>query len=236
MAQPLSTTQNTPITGSPTTSRGARTRDAVREAAASCFAERGYDDTTGAEVGRRAGVSEATVFSYFGSKAGLLLAVMDDFYDRLLDETQEAAAAPGDATSRFRGLVDRWAARVEHDWSLIVVFGQQARYRSEDSEVSRRWAELNRRFTRAHLDVLAELHDAGRLADDLPLTLARDMLFGTLEHTGLGQMAAGRAIALRETARRLVDLLIGSDDAPTADVTDRLARIERKLDELGATS
>lgn len=217
----------------PTTARGVRTRDAVRDAASACFSELGYDDATAAEVARRAGVSEATVFSYFGSKAGLLLAVMERFYELLLEETEEAAGAPGDAADRFRHLVDTWAARVERDWSLIVVFGQRARY-GPDSELSRRFSELNRRFTRAHLEVLDELACEGRLATDLPLTLARDLLFGTLEHTGLGQAAAGKPVTLRPTARRLVDLLVGS---PTPDdLTARLDRIERTLEDLRTRS
>ena len=221
----------------PATGRGVRTRNAVREAAADCFAALGYDAATAAEIARRAGVSEATVFSYFGSKRGLLMAVMEDFYAGLLSETQRGAAAPADAAERFRRLVDTWASRVEQDWPLIQVFGQRARYGS-DPELTQAFTELNRRFTRAHLEVLGELETQGRVAADLPLTLARDVLFGGLEHTALGQLAAGRPIALREPARRIVDLLVRSvPDAPppkgdAGAVRAQLSRIERKLERL----
>jgi AcrR family transcriptional regulator len=53
------------------------TRRRVRDAADRLFLEHGYAATSMDDVARRAGVSRQTVFSAFGSKAGLLKEVLD---------------------------------------------------------------------------------------------------------------------------------------------------------------
>lgn len=52
-------------------------RNALIEAASQLFAERGYHDSSVAEIGARAGVSRGLVNHHFGSKENLLTAVID---------------------------------------------------------------------------------------------------------------------------------------------------------------
>lgn len=52
-------------------------RRAILAVARRGFAERGYEHTTTAEIARRAGVSEGTIFNHFQSKQGLLEAVVE---------------------------------------------------------------------------------------------------------------------------------------------------------------
>jgi AcrR family transcriptional regulator len=54
------------------------TRARILETAGELFLSRGYQATTTAAIGKAAGVSEASVFSTFGSKADLLVAVVSD--------------------------------------------------------------------------------------------------------------------------------------------------------------
>lgn len=49
----------------------AATRQALRDAAIELFAERGYDRTTVRDIATRAGVNQALLFRYFGSKEAL---------------------------------------------------------------------------------------------------------------------------------------------------------------------
>src|SRR5262245_60757914 len=52
-------------------------REALIEAASSLFAERGYHDSSVAEIGARAGSSRGLVNHHFGSKENLLAAVIE---------------------------------------------------------------------------------------------------------------------------------------------------------------
>ncbi len=56
----------------------ATSRDTIAEAACELFLERGYADTTVAEITRRAGVSRSSFFNYFTSKSDVLWAGLDE--------------------------------------------------------------------------------------------------------------------------------------------------------------
>jgi AcrR family transcriptional regulator len=62
------------------------TKAALLQAAAELFAERGFDQTTVRDVGARAGVNQALLFRYFGSKQELFAEVLNHHSKALLDE------------------------------------------------------------------------------------------------------------------------------------------------------
>ena len=75
-----------------------RTREVILDAAERLFAERGYEETSLADVGQLAGVSRATPGYFFGSKAELHRAVLERcFADirRAVREGKERALASG---------------------------------------------------------------------------------------------------------------------------------------------
>ena len=53
-------------------------RDVLEEAALELFLEQGYDSTTVDQIAQRAGVSRATFFNYFSSKADVLWCAVDE--------------------------------------------------------------------------------------------------------------------------------------------------------------
>ncbi len=64
--------------------RSAQTRDELLAAAQRRFFEAGYHATTLGDVADDAGYTKGAVYSTFGSKAGLFLALFDDIVDRRL--------------------------------------------------------------------------------------------------------------------------------------------------------
>ena len=77
-----------------------RSRELILDAAETLFAERGYEETSLAEVGERAGVSRGTPGYFFGSKAVLHRAVLERcFADvrRAVREGKERALASGES-------------------------------------------------------------------------------------------------------------------------------------------
>lgn len=76
----------------------ARTRTAILDAAERLFAQRGFEATSLAEVGRAAGVSRGTPGYFFGSKAALHRAVLARCFEdvrRAVREGKERALASG---------------------------------------------------------------------------------------------------------------------------------------------
>src|ERR1043166_2004165 len=75
-----------------------RSRERLLDSAEQLFAEKGYEETSLADVGRLAGVSRATPGYFYGSKAELHRAVLDRcFADvrRAVREGRERALASG---------------------------------------------------------------------------------------------------------------------------------------------
>lgn len=78
--------------------RSAQTRGELLEAAQRRFFEAGYHATTVDDIADAAGYTKGAVYSTFGSKAGLFLALFDDIVDRRLAAAR-AIIKPGDADS-----------------------------------------------------------------------------------------------------------------------------------------
>jgi len=66
--------------------RKLQTRRDIMDAAHDLFEEVGYDDARTAEIARRAGVSEPTVFRYFPTKADVAMAPFHEWVGRLTDQ------------------------------------------------------------------------------------------------------------------------------------------------------
>jgi len=66
--------------------RKQQTRRHIMDAAHDLFEEVGYDDARTAEIARRAGVSEPTVFRYFPTKADVAMAPFHEWVGRLTDQ------------------------------------------------------------------------------------------------------------------------------------------------------
>jgi AcrR family transcriptional regulator len=65
--------------------RGTERRAAIVDAAVELFARSGYQGTSLSEIAERVGVSAPAILHHFGSKAGLLVAVLADVDQRHLD-------------------------------------------------------------------------------------------------------------------------------------------------------
>ncbi len=214
----------------PATTRGQRTHAAVLAGARRRFASEGYDGTTLARIAADAGVSEPTVAFHFGSKSGLLVAVMHDYYDDLLaaiDEVVDVALAPVD---RLRAFARWWVSHNADNLDLLSVFSRQGR-RAGTDDVVLAFAECNRRVTRVFDRLVEDLGHVGMLTGGVPTRIVRDAFFGATEHVMLGRALTGRPADLDRAADDLVDLLLhGAAGVPIADGAPSLTSLDAKLD------
>jgi AcrR family transcriptional regulator len=80
------------------------TRDALTRAALELFVERGYDETTLAEIADAAGVSTRTIFAYFPSKEDILFSTIEATRDALACALAERPAGT-DALTALREFI-----------------------------------------------------------------------------------------------------------------------------------
>lgn len=87
--------------------RSARTRDELLDSAQRRFFGAGYHATTLDDIADDAGCTKGAVYSTFGSKAGLFLALFDDIVDRRLAATREIIDSDVDSASSLQALADQ---------------------------------------------------------------------------------------------------------------------------------
>lgn len=87
--------------------RTAETCRRVKEAVVESIAEVGYQRTTGAEIARRAGVTWGAVQHHFGDKDGILMAVLEESFQRFAEVVGEPSADDASLDQRVATFVDR---------------------------------------------------------------------------------------------------------------------------------
>ncbi|NUP03200.1 MAG: TetR/AcrR family transcriptional regulator [Nonomuraea sp.] len=104
------------------TERAALTRRRIIEAAAAELVETG--DVEVAAVARRAGTSVGLPYRYFGTRSGLMSALLADFYDRLVSETVLGHVDGRTWPDRWRAQITRWVDWVYEEPLAPVVLGR----------------------------------------------------------------------------------------------------------------
>jgi AcrR family transcriptional regulator len=108
----------------------AETRDRLLEAAASAFAERGYDGTRVADIAGAAGVSNGAMYAHFGSKADLLVNALCTHGRRKLAEL--FATDPDRSVTEFLLEIGRWLPHRRDAGSDLIVEGLAAARRDQE--------------------------------------------------------------------------------------------------------
>jgi AcrR family transcriptional regulator len=133
--------------------RSEQTRADLVEAARQVFLERGFHGASLEDISLEAGFTTGAVYSRFGGKDALFLAVLDDHIERRLRRYLDAASSAPDFESACRelGRAAVAAGRREPGWTpLLMEFWMHAARRDD-----LRAAVLER--NERQLDVLAEL-------------------------------------------------------------------------------
>jgi AcrR family transcriptional regulator len=158
----------------PKAPRGAAARERLLRAAADELGETGGLEV--AAVARRAGVSVGLPYRYFGTRNGLLIAVLDDFYRRLGEAAALRVYPAPSWTGRERQRIRDWVHAVYADPLAPLVLGGLG----GDAEVAAaNTRQLNQLIDQGARNI-AQAQRAGELpADRDPELLAAATLGGT---------------------------------------------------------
>ncbi|MBN8293311.1 TetR/AcrR family transcriptional regulator [Rhodobacter sp. NTK016B] len=136
----------------------AQRRDALIAAATTLFGEKGVDATTLADIAEACDVSVPTVFNYFGSKDGLLMAIIDEGARKGRDEETRLPRPEGvSLASVIQALFSRISSQ-----TLAIAPKRVWRY-AEASVIRHPDTELSNKYRRIEtllVDSIAALLDA----------------------------------------------------------------------------
>lgn len=173
----------------------------IMAAATRLFAEEGFHGTSTRKIASAAGVSEGTLFHYFGTKNALLQAILDDFYARLIATANDVVSEVMGTRERLQRLAKNHLRALMDNQALMMRLIQV--YLSVDINYYRDYRSspihhLNYRYTRIFDSVVREGMERGYLRSDLELPVFRDLFFGGLEY-GM------RTVMGRNTSRKEID-------------------------------
>jgi AcrR family transcriptional regulator len=152
--------------------RGARSREAVLDAAERLMAEQGYEAATVARLVEEAGIPPSSIYHYFGSKEGVLLAVMERGAERFFEALPDIDRRVGSQAEHLQALVDTIATTLEEhpDFLRILVVEAAQPFSAGQGEVHRvvnRVREMALVRLREQMEIVFGLDRRGRDADHL---------------------------------------------------------------------
>jgi AcrR family transcriptional regulator len=152
--------------------RGARSREVVLDAAERLMAEQGYDAATVAAIVEQARIPPSSIYHYFGSKEGVLLAVMQRGANRFFAALPDVDRRLGSPIEHLRTLVEMIATTLERnpDFLRILVVMAAQPINAGEGEVHRvvnRVRELALVRLRAQMRIVFGLDPRGEAADHL---------------------------------------------------------------------
>ena len=193
----------TGVAGRPLSSRGARTRRRLLEAAEAVFAELGYHEASIVKITEAAGVGQGTFYLYFASKKDIFDELVLDLNHRVRQAMTEAASRGGTRAEReLLGFTAFFRFTAEHPALYRII--RQAEFVSP--EMLHRHYE---RLTEGYVAGLRQAMEDGEIAQGDPEVLAWALM-------GIGELVGMRWILWAE-----------SDELP-AEVSEQLAAIIRR--------
>ena len=183
-------------------------RARVLRAAGEVFLEHGFHQASTAEIAARAGFTKGALYSNFGGKEDLFLALVEQEATARVEQL----SVPGAAGSvSLDDLVDGLLALTRGDRAGLVFAEFRARA-AQDETVAARVAEVRARLVASMAERLtAEVETSGmRLA--VPAQEAATLLVALVNGLVLEQVGVDRPLVSREALRRLVSGLVTTSE------------------------
>ena len=161
--------------------RSERSQRALIDAATSLFAERGYRGTSVQAIGARAGVSRGSIFWHFGSKEGLLWAVVERAFESweaevLVPDVGEATGI--EAVRRALAAHRRFLTERAEELRLFYVLLFEAL--GPRPELALEFAKLHGRLRDMSVPWIKQAIDSGEMRADVDATAVVILITGAL--------------------------------------------------------
>ena len=159
----------------------AKTRkDRIMDAALHIFAEKDFQNATITEISKEAGVSEATIYEYFGTKEDLLFAIPEKISNETFDESSKVLPFIKGVEGRMRAILlsyfQLYQSNPHYSALVLLQLMSNKRFRQTPAHAA------IRRSAHRLLDCIREGIADGTFKNDADPYLIRSMLMGTIEH------------------------------------------------------
>lgn len=161
-------------------SRAKTRKDRIMDAALRIFAEKGFQNATITEISKEAGVSEATIYEYFGTKEDLLFAIPEKISNETFEESSKVIPFIKGVEGKMRAMllsyVQLYQSNPNYSALVLLQLMSNKRFRQTPAHAA------IRRSAHRLLDCIKEGIANGTFKKDADPYLIRSMLMGTIEH------------------------------------------------------
>ena len=192
--------------------------DAIVDAAASVFAERGYHGASTQAIADVLGMRQASLYYYFASKEAALELVCEKGVDGFVETAEKIAARRDAPLARLRALITSHLAPNETKRDYVKVFINERRYLPDASR--RRIGRKGRRIERCFEDVIRAGIGDGSIRADTDVRLTMLAVLGMCNSV-INWRAADQSEDLGRAATELGKLVIGGLAMPCAPASRR---------------
>ena len=181
-------------------------RSRILQAAVRVFARRGYFAARVADVARRAGVADGTIYLYFRNKEDILVSLFDEVMSEHLEGKRREVEPGSDAPARLRAIAERHLGLLGGNRDLAVVF--QVELRQSTKFMERFTASWLQDYFALIAEVIEQGQREGSLRADLPVKVATKAFFGVLDEMVTSWILSRRPYDLVALAGPVVDLFL----------------------------
>ena len=179
----------------------------ILDAAIDVFAEKGFFNATVAEVARRAGVADGTIYLYYKGKDDLLIRLFEEIMANINGTLRRAIAGTEGAADRLRAVAAAQAELVIETPAIAEVICVELRQSSKFVK------EYDNPGFREYLGILAEViaegQAAGELAEGPAAQVAARSFFGALDELHLSWcLARKHHFDLRQASREITEIFV----------------------------
>ncbi len=154
--------------------------DLVLDAAETLFRRQGYDRTTIEEIASEADVSIGTMYTYFGSKSGIMRALMEPVIDDMLAKGEAVIANPPKrAVDAIAALYE--AYRFTNEWKHVnILRAFDPRFGELDENLQQVTEAFDTKLSAQMAKMLVKLQELGRVRKSLDVEDGAFILYNLL--------------------------------------------------------
>jgi AcrR family transcriptional regulator len=208
-------------------SRERRVSD-LMAAARQVFSEKGYQETSTAEIAERAGVVEGTIYRYFSNKRDLLIKVVEAWYDEMISDYDEQLSQISGTWNRLRFLIWKHLSVIHAEPALCRFMFTELRadadYRSTTVFL------LNKAYTRRMIEIIDAAMKSGEFRSDIPTRMVRDLVFGGVEHHTWSYLRGEGNFFVDSAANSITDMVYRGMAVQPEQADHPLEQIVRRLE------
>jgi AcrR family transcriptional regulator len=134
----------------------AQTRQRLLSSARDVFVRRGYHGASIYEIAEGAGYSIGALYSHFGGKEGVFLALLDRHFDEQLEAYSRQIEGAEDTGKVLQAGSDFWTQFLQRDPEVVILFVEFWSVAMRDPELTERFADSYRRLRSALAGLIDE--------------------------------------------------------------------------------